>query len=498
MVILDTKNDWRFADSPNVVGPPYVRFYAGAPLRTADGFNLGSLCLLDDKPREEFTPRQRLILKEFAAIAMREMELWRDKLQLRVRDRIQTSMEKFTRECLEMDAGTVDKPADAAATMNTIWNRAATLSCSTLDMEECLILDLSAFELVTTDTPQGPKSVYRADPYNTEFEVLERSDDFGAIGPLPILASTNPSRKTLALSAQDHEKLSDFLRDARDGRIYEHKPPSWIASLFPEDLRYAMGKSILERHAARLELTITVIPVFGINQQAFTLICAHTTKASKQFLEGYELQFLRAIGVILLSAVLRRRMVLADKAKSILISSVSHELRTPLHGILAAAELLADTDLDQNQVSFLRTVQSCGNSLIETVNHVLDFTKLSGGTTNPGGKSLKLSKVNLATLIEQTVEGCWVGQRARTFMGDAEVGSYYAPDAQPKTQRQSSSGAPNAAFPVEIVVDIAHREKGWNVRCEKGGLRRVLMNLIGNSLKFTTVSPCIARNACSG
>lgn len=242
LVILDTLNDWRFANSPNVTGPPHMRFYAGAPLRTSDGYNLGSLCLLDDKPREEFTPRQRLILKEFAAIAMREMELWRDKLQLRVRDRIQTSMEKFTRECLEMDTGSVDAPADAAAKMETIWKRAATLSCSTLDMEECSILDLSSFELTTVETPDGPKSVYRADPYDSEFEVLGRAEGFGEIGPLPVLASTNPARKTVALSPRDHEKMSDFLRDARDGRIYEHKPPSWISSLFPEDLRYAMGE----------------------------------------------------------------------------------------------------------------------------------------------------------------------------------------------------------------------------------------------------------------
>jgi hypothetical protein len=80
LVILDTLQDWRFAKNPNVLGPPHIRFYAGAPLRTSDGFNLGSLCIIDDKPRQEFTPRSRLILKEFAAVTMREMELWRDKV----------------------------------------------------------------------------------------------------------------------------------------------------------------------------------------------------------------------------------------------------------------------------------------------------------------------------------------------------------------------------------------------------------------------------------
>jgi hypothetical protein len=93
-----------------VLGPPSIRFYAGAPLRTHDGFNIGSLALIDDAPREDFTPRQRHTLKEFAAIAMREMELWRDKvriprsglhawvadgrmqIQLRIRDRIQNSV----------------------------------------------------------------------------------------------------------------------------------------------------------------------------------------------------------------------------------------------------------------------------------------------------------------------------------------------------------------------------------------------------------------------
>jgi hypothetical protein len=55
---------------------------------------------------------------------------------------------------------------------------------------------------------------------------------------------------------------------------------------------------------------------------------------------------------------------------------------------LAAAELLTDTPLDANQISFLQTVQACGTSLVETVNHVLDFTKLSGNSKSGGVENM--------------------------------------------------------------------------------------------------------------
>lgn len=88
MVVLDSKKDWRFARNPHVVAAPNIRFFAGAPLRTSDGHNLGALCLIDDKPWDDFPPRSRLILKELAMVVMRELELWRDKVsQLRSRSR---------------------------------------------------------------------------------------------------------------------------------------------------------------------------------------------------------------------------------------------------------------------------------------------------------------------------------------------------------------------------------------------------------------------------
>lgn len=392
-------------------------------------------------------------------------------------------MEKFTRECLEMDARTSATKSEAAAKMDQVYLRAAQLVCTTLDLDGCFILDLSPFELVDIDTEQGTRSVYRADPYTSADEPMTSlNDTFGPVNALPVLASTPASSETRALTSEEHKTMSDFLLHHRDGRIFENIAPSWIRYMFPADMRYGMGESHI---GAALT---AVVPCFGVHQQPFALIAAYTCNKAKQYLEGYELQFLRAIGVIILSAVLRRRMALADQTKSVLISSVSHELRTPLHGILAAAELLSDTDLDSNQQSFLKTVQTCGNTLIETVNHVLDFTKLSGSSGSTRDGTIKLAKVNLANLVEQTVEGVWIGQRARFFMGDSDIGSFYAPPAGNLPALDRAAQIVKDLSHVETVVDIGYREKGWMVRCERGGLRRVLMNLVGNSLKFTSVS----------
>jgi GAF domain-containing protein len=51
-----------------------MRFYAGHPLRTKDGLNVGTICLIDDTPRAEFTAREKSELKELARMVLRELE----------------------------------------------------------------------------------------------------------------------------------------------------------------------------------------------------------------------------------------------------------------------------------------------------------------------------------------------------------------------------------------------------------------------------------------
>jgi hypothetical protein len=119
-------------------------------------------------------------------------------------------------------------------------------------------------------------------------------------------------------------------------------------------------------------------------------------------------------------------------------------------------------------------VQACGTSLVETVNHVLDFTKLSGNSKAGGVEHVirttkythchsslyliisrnffpLISRIDALQLIEEAVEGSWIGHRARMFsrQQESEIGSLYAPP------RQDGSGKKL----VEIVIEIGDREE---------------------------------------
>ena len=71
-VVRDTLRDERFFDNPSVVGPPFIRFYAGYPLKLADGLALGTLCIVDTQPRE-FQSDDIASLKDLAAMAENEL-----------------------------------------------------------------------------------------------------------------------------------------------------------------------------------------------------------------------------------------------------------------------------------------------------------------------------------------------------------------------------------------------------------------------------------------
>jgi len=74
MVVLNATRDPRFAGNPLVTGAPHIRFYAGAPLMLASGEALGTLCVIDDEPRESFDARERAQLATLAELVVGQIE----------------------------------------------------------------------------------------------------------------------------------------------------------------------------------------------------------------------------------------------------------------------------------------------------------------------------------------------------------------------------------------------------------------------------------------
>jgi two-component system NtrC family sensor kinase len=81
-VVPDALEDERFRNNPFVVAAPHIRFYAGAPLINEDGFALGTLCVVDQTPRE-LTPEQREALKALSRLVLAQMEFRRNLILLK-------------------------------------------------------------------------------------------------------------------------------------------------------------------------------------------------------------------------------------------------------------------------------------------------------------------------------------------------------------------------------------------------------------------------------
>jgi PAS domain S-box-containing protein len=113
MEVRDAQADPRFADNPHVIGRPHVRFYAGTPLRTADGHVLGTLCVIDHVPRS-LTGEQRSALRDLGQQAMAQIEIRRTVAELRRAVAERESAEGALRRALDTAIQLPPAPASTA------------------------------------------------------------------------------------------------------------------------------------------------------------------------------------------------------------------------------------------------------------------------------------------------------------------------------------------------------------------------------------------------
>jgi len=136
----------------------------------------------------------------------------------------------------------------------------------------------------------------------------------------------------------------------------------------------------------------------------------------------------------------------ANRAKSQFLANMSHEIRTPLNGIIGMVELLLGTKLTVKQKDYLDSVKHSGDALLDVINSILDFSKIEAGKLN-----LESESFNIKTVVNEVI---------KTF----------AFIAKKKGLQLTDKVQPN--IPCYLRGDVYR-------------LRQVLVNLVGNALKFT-------------
>ena len=304
--------------------------------------------------------------------------------------------------------------------------------------------------------------------------------------------------------------LSRLIRRHPRGKLFDLDPDGVLGSSSSEDR--GMGnydippsKKITPSKAeAKLLFShfpgtrqVIFLPLWDASSSRFSAFFVYNCSEYRTFSNNPDFLYCLAFSNCIMTEITRRTTIAADQQKGDFIGSISHELRSPLHGILASCEFLAETETNSFQQSLVDTADSCARTLLDTINMVLDYSKINafernankvrrkrgytdGGIADAAGHlqpSLNIyGDVDLAAITEEVVEGVATGQVFKDSLTGDDI------------RQQTIDGSANkSGKDIDIILEITPRNsiKDWIFVTQPGAFRRIVMNIFGNALKYT-------------
>ena len=243
--------------------------------------------------------------------------------------------------------------------------------------------------------------------------------------------------------------------------------------------------------------SVAFIPFFDYERARWFAGCICWSKSAHRLLSAsVDLPYFKVFSHSVMRELSRLDALASNQAKTTFVASISHELRSPLHGILGTLEFIKDTPLDSFQTSMLNSLNACGQTLLDTINHVMDYAKISEGKRNVASRRLKSTHTvrlsskplksrrsragafDFGIVTEEVIEAVFSGSSYIPVSGSVTDGDSAASDSGSESMTASKR---KTCF---IVLDMAH-EQDWVYCFPIGSYRRIAMNIFGNAIKYT-------------
>lgn len=266
--------------------------------------------------------------------------------------------------------------------------------------------------------------------------------------------------------------------------------------------------------------SVAFVPVWDQIKKRWRAGCfAFTFDRTRFFTTKGDISYLRAFATLAMAELARFETCLTNQAQTDVLASLSHELRSPLHGIILGVEFLTDTPLSVFQGNLLHILETCGRTLADTIDHLLYYAKVNnfippGKTPDSRARGLRkemnstlqagmktiTTPVRLDVLMEEVTESIFAGFNfQRLSIGQLERdqrnshADIYAirrsdnlqatEDLGPLLEGSRGSNTPSKHVVIDLAID--HRCSHY-YHAISGAIRRIVMNLFGNALKYTT------------